>query len=176
VHVPWESQERLYSEVAADYGGALERLARAYERNADKRRDLLQEIHVGLWRSLAHFDGRCSLRTWVYRVAHNIATSYVIRPQRHAPVLVGSEQLESIPSADDGEKLIDRRLTLDKLYELIQRLPPVDRQVMILYLEEIDAAAIAEITGLTAGSVATRIHRLKHALTRRFHQRGTDDE
>ena len=46
--------------MAAEYGGALERLARAYERDADKRRDLLQEIHVALWRSLARFDGRVS--------------------------------------------------------------------------------------------------------------------
>jgi RNA polymerase sigma-70 factor, ECF subfamily len=176
VHVPVDSQEHLYSEVVADYGGALERLARAYERNADKRRDLLQEIHVGLWRSLARFDRRCSLRTWVYRVAHNIATSHVIRPKSHAPILVGSEDLESIPDAHDGESLANRRLMLDRLYELIGSLRPVDRQVMLLYLEEIDAATIAEITGLTAGNVATRIHRLKQVLTRRFHRTGTDDE
>jgi RNA polymerase sigma-70 factor (ECF subfamily) len=173
---PLPSQERLYSEAVADYGGALERLARAYERNADRRRDLLQEIHVGLWRSLARFDGRCSLRTWIYRVAHNVATSQVIRPRRHAPVLVGSEHLESIPGIDNGERQIDRRLALDRLYELIRRLPPVDRQVMLLYLEEIDAETIAEITGLSAGNVATRIHRIKQLLIRRFHRRGTDDE
>jgi RNA polymerase sigma-70 factor (ECF subfamily) len=171
-----QSRERLYCEVAADFGGALERLARAYERNTDRRRDLLQEIHVGLWRSLAHFDGRCSLRTWVYRVAHNVATSHVIRPKRNAPILVGSEHLESIPDTNDGEQLINRRLTLDRLYELIRHLRPIDRQVMLLYLEDIDAAAIAEITGLTAGNVATRIHRLKQELTRRFHRRGPDDE
>jgi RNA polymerase sigma-70 factor (ECF subfamily) len=176
VHVPLDSQERLYSKVAAEYGAALERLACAYERNADRRRDLLQEIHVGLWRSLARFDGRCSLRTWVYRVAHNVATSHVIRPKRSAPILVGSEQLESIPDTNDGEQLIDRALTLDRLHELIGCLPPVNRQVMLLYLEEIDAATIAEITGLTAGNVATRIHRIKQLLTRRFHRRGPDDD
>jgi DNA-directed RNA polymerase specialized sigma24 family protein len=33
----------------------------------------LQEIRIALWRSFANFDGRCSLRTWVYRVAHNTA-------------------------------------------------------------------------------------------------------
>ena len=46
-------QADLYSEVAETYGGALERLARAYEPDADSRRDLLQEIHIALWRSLA---------------------------------------------------------------------------------------------------------------------------
>ena len=37
-------------------------------RDSDKRRDLFQEIHFAIWRSFAGYDGRCSLRTWVYRV------------------------------------------------------------------------------------------------------------
>ena len=176
MHRPVESRERLYSEVAVEYGGALERLARAYERDSDKRRDLLQEIHVALWRSLARFDGRCSMRTWVYRVAHNVATSHVIRPKAHAPTFVASQALESIADTIDEENLLDRRRALDKLYHLIRQLNPIDRQVMLLYLEELDAATIAEITGLTAGNVATRIHRIKHALTRRFQGRGAAHE
>jgi RNA polymerase sigma-70 factor (ECF subfamily) len=168
--------ERLYTEVAAEYGGALERLARAYERDPDRRRDLLQEIHVALWRSLARFDGRCSMRTWVYRVAHNVATSHVIRPRTRAPAFATPSDLESIPDAIDEESLIDRRLTLERLYDLIRRLRPIDRQVMLLYLEELDAAAIAEVTGLTAANVATRVHRIKQALARRFQERGVHHE
>jgi RNA polymerase sigma-70 factor (ECF subfamily) len=166
--------ERLYPEVAADFGGALERLARGYERDADRRRDLLQEIHIALWRSLARFDGRCSMRTWVYRVAHNVATSHVIRQKAHGTRLVTPDDLESIVDTTDAERELDRERTLERLYELIRQLRPIDRQVMLLYLEEIDAAAIGEITGLTAVNVATKIHRIKHVLTRRFHETGVD--
>ena len=77
-----KSQDERYLEAAATYGAALHRLASAYEADPDKRRDLLQDLHVALWRSLASFDGRCSLRTWVYRVAHNAATTYVIGQRR----------------------------------------------------------------------------------------------
>jgi RNA polymerase sigma-70 factor, ECF subfamily len=168
--------EERYAEVAADYGAALERLARAYERDSDKRRDLLQEIHIALWRSLARFDGRCSLRTWVYRVAHNVATSHVIRAKQHAPILAAAEDIESIPDSTDGESVFDRSRALNRLYELIRQLRPIDRQVMLLYLEEIDAATIAEITGLSSTNVATKIHRVKQVLTRRFHQRVTGHE
>ena len=170
------SQERLYSEIAAEYDGALERLARAYERDADRRRDLLQEIHVALWRSLARFDGRCSTRTWVYRVAHNVATSRVIRVKGYTPTFVASVDLESIPDHRDNGDHLDRRRTLDRVYELIEQLRPIDRQVMLLYLEDIDAASIADITGLSAGNVATRVHRLKQALARRFHARDADHD
>ena len=61
--------DRAFERVLAEFGPALARLAVGYEREADRRRDLLQEIHLALWRSLAIYDGRCSLRTWVYRVA-----------------------------------------------------------------------------------------------------------
>ena len=71
-------QDGLYEEAGQTFGQALERLAHAYEADADLRRDLLQEIHVALWRSFGSFDGRCSLRTWVYRVAHNVGASHIL--------------------------------------------------------------------------------------------------
>jgi RNA polymerase sigma-70 factor (ECF subfamily) len=76
------SQNSLYEQVTETFGPSLDRLARAYELDADVRRDLLQEIHLKLWRSFAYFDQRCSLRTWVYRVAHNVATKHVMRQRR----------------------------------------------------------------------------------------------
>jgi RNA polymerase sigma-70 factor (ECF subfamily) len=55
---------------------------------------------------------------------------------------------------------------------IIHRLGPPDRQVALLYLEDLDAAAIGEITGLSPGAVATKIHRLKALLARRFAEGG----
>src|SRR5262245_66237378 len=104
MHRPVGRAERLYSDVSREYGAALERLARGYERDPDKCRDLLQEIHVALWRSLARFDGRCSLRTWVYRVAHNTATSKVLRAQTHAPSIVALDDGLESPAAVASEE------------------------------------------------------------------------
>ena len=164
-------QDRRYAEAAAAFGPALERLARGYERDLDKRLDLLQEIHVALWRSLARFDGRCSLRTWVYRVAHNTATSKVLRPQTNAPTIVAlDDSLESLAEGTNEEQLLDRRRALERLQELILRLKPLDRQIMLLYLEQMDAATIAEITGLSAANVATKVRRVKQILIQRFHE------
>jgi RNA polymerase sigma-70 factor (ECF subfamily) len=89
------TRDDLYKEAVAGCGAALERLARAYELNPDKRRDLLQEIHVALWQSFENFEGRCSLKTWVYRVAHNTATSVVIRKKTRAPAFVDLEEVEA---------------------------------------------------------------------------------
>jgi RNA polymerase sigma-70 factor (ECF subfamily) len=160
-------QDALYQEVAARYGAALDRLARAHEADGERRKDLLQEIHVGLWRSLAGFDGRCSLRTWMYRVAHNVAASHALREGRtSARAFTTLAALESVPAGGDSPPEGERREVLGRLLELVQKLAPGDRQLILLYLEGLDAEAISDITGLTPGNVATKIHRIKKVLAR----------
>jgi len=165
------TQDGLYQEAAETYGPALERLARAYEADPEARRDLLQDIHVALWRSFAGFNGLCSLRTWVYRVAHNVAATHVAR-QRRAKMrnMIRLEELESLPDPAAGESQTDRQQVLERLWELIQRLQPLERQVMLSYLEGLDAAAIAEVTGISAVNVATKIHRIKRILAQQFQE------
>jgi RNA polymerase sigma-70 factor, ECF subfamily len=90
-------------------------------------------------------------------------------------MLVGLQELESIPDVREGEHAADRRQVLDRLLEMIQRLKPLDRQVILSYLEGLDAASIAEITGISPGNVATKIHRIKNLLVRRFSQQGGHD-
>ncbi len=72
-------QDALYERISAEFAAPLARLARAHEADPSLQQDLLQEIHIALWRSLPAFGGRCSLRTWVYRVAHNAAATHVLR-------------------------------------------------------------------------------------------------
>jgi RNA polymerase sigma-70 factor (ECF subfamily) len=165
-------RDGLYHEVALTFGSALDRLARAYEADPDSCRDLSQEIHIALWRSLAGFDGRCSLRTWTYRVAHNVAASHVLRQRRsRSRGLVSLDEIEVEADTPQPELEADRHLAEERLLALIQTLKPVDRQVIVLYLEDLDAASIGEVTGLSAGNVATRIHRIKNVLVRNFHRK-----
>jgi len=177
--VPAEAptQDGLYQEVAENYATALERLARAYEADPEVRRDPLQDIHIALWRSFGGFNGCCSLRTWVYRVAHNVAASHVIRQRRAKSLtLVGLEELESMPDKNAGVPAADRRHVLERLLELIQLLKPLERQVILSYLEGLDAASIADITGISPANVATKIHRIKRILAWRFQEGGQHDE
>ena len=168
------SQDDLYREVADTYGSSLDRLARAYEADPDTRRDLLQDIHLQLWRSFAYFDRRCSLRTWVYRVAHNVATGHVVRQRRIRKPLARIEEIEAMPSTDQPELAASQNQALERLSILIQQLKPIDRQIIISSLEGMDASATAEITGLSAANVAMKIHRIKNILKRWFHEGGSE--
>ena len=142
----------------------------------EKRRDLIQDIHFQLWRSFERFDARCSLRTWVYRVAHHVAASHVLRERRIFSNLVSLEELETLADKNQSQSAADRRIDLERLSALIQRLKPLDRQVIVFYLEDMDAASIGEITGLSPGNVAMKIHRIKNILAQRFHGGGEHAE
>lgn len=170
------SQDSRFEEAVAEFGAALERLACAYEADSETRRDLLQEIHIALWKSLDGFDNRCSMRTWVYRVAHNTAASHVSRRLRMKhQVIVGIEELENVADRAEGEEAAGQREAVGRIYKLIYQLKPLDRQVMLAYLEGMDAASTSEITGLSARNVATKIHRIKQVLKSRFQEGGRDE-
>lgn len=165
-------QDDLYQSAAAECGASLDRLVRTYEADPDRRRDLLQDIHFQIWRSFERYDARCSPRTWVYRVAHNVATSYVMKQRRIFSALVSLEELETLPDATEAQSAADQRLYLDRLAALVRRLKPLDRQIIVCYLEDMDANSIGEITGLSPGNIAVRIHRIKNILAQRFHGGG----
>jgi RNA polymerase sigma-70 factor, ECF subfamily len=167
------AQEDLYREATRIHGATLQRFARAHEADPDKRRDLLQDIHLALWLSLEKYEARCSLRTWVYRIAHNTAASHVIRQHRtRSRELFSLEQIETLADSSDPVRDTDDRMAIDRLFELIHKLKPLERDVMLLYLEGLDAASIAEIMGISAGHVRVQIHRIKSILARRFRKGG----
>ena len=169
-----DKQNALYAEASAANAAAIRRLARGYEADPDRQRDLLQEIYMELWVSLGSFDGRCSLRTWVYRIAHNVGASHAARDRRRTSRLVDLETLEARISSIDGKAEVERRFSAAILLDLIHRLRPLDRQVIMLYLEGEAAGSIAEVTGISASNVATKIHRVKRMLKQKYLEGAAD--
>jgi RNA polymerase sigma-70 factor, ECF subfamily len=169
-----DKQNELYRQSAATYDGALKRLAKAYEADPEIRRDLLQEMHAALWQSFAGFNHLCSLRTWVYRVAHSVGASHVIKNKRiSSKTWLDLDELEDMADGSNAEEQIDRNLALEWLMKTIQRFDPRERQVILLYLEGLNAEAIGEIAGISSSNAAIKIHRIKTTLIQRFHQRRT---
>ncbi|MEP0392267.1 MAG: RNA polymerase sigma factor [Erythrobacter sp.] len=167
------SQDDAYHLAAKEYGGAIERLARGYEADQSQVQDLVQDIHTALWRSFEYFEGQCSVRSWVYRIGHNVAVSHIKASRRAKPgVLVGLETITELPSIDDQSKATEESQLRSRLLATIHRLKPADRQVMLLYLEELTAEEIGDVTGLSAGAVSTRIHRVKVLLAEAFTKEG----
>jgi len=167
------TRDEFYREAVDRFGRALDRLARAYEADPDRRQDLIQDIHFAIWRSFESYERRCALRTWVYRVAHNTATSHItraVRLGRQRFVTLDELAIEPASREQPTDEILGRRRALDRLYALIQQLDPVDRQVMVSYLDGIEAGEIAEIIGASPGAVGMKVHRIKRLLARQFNE------
>ena len=160
-------QATLYHQAGEQFAPAIARLARAMERDADKARDLEQDIHLELWRSFERFDGKCALKTWVFRVAHNVAADHVGRDARK-PATVDIDELDSLIATGEGEAARAETHALQRLHAIIRTLPLLDAQVVLLWLEGHSGAEIAEVTGLTSGAVTTRLSRLRDKLAAHF--------
>lgn len=172
---PGLTQDALWLEASRRHGRDVARFVAGYERDPARRQELLQEVHLALWQSFAGFRGQCSLRTWVYRIAHNTGATHIQRSVRAVDRdHVVLEDIEDTAVGDEGLASTERRLDLERVFALIHRLGPLDREVMLLYLEDLDAAAIGEITGLSASNVAVKVHRIKKLLALRLNAREID--
>jgi RNA polymerase sigma factor (sigma-70 family) len=171
----WGSGENdsRFCELFETYQPALRRLVAAYVANPADREDLLQEIAAGVWKSLPSFRGDASERTWIYRVAHNIAirnSSRIRRWSTQEPPIEGSFDCPSADSSAESVLLSDERRSA--LMKGIQELSTLDRQLVTLHLEGLSATEIEEITGVSQGAIATRLTRIRQRLAKGVQEEG----
>lgn len=144
---------------------ALRRLAAAYlDREAD-RADLFQEIALALWQAIPNFRQESSERTWLYRIAHNVAISFSTRMHRRGKREDSlPEELERPSPAPGAEEKFLREEKRLVLVNSIRHLPANDRQIILLHLEGLSYAEIEEVSGLSETAIATRLTRIRTRL------------
>jgi RNA polymerase sigma-70 factor (ECF subfamily) len=151
-----ELQQRFQTSLEA-HKGILYKVSNAYCKNWDDREDLAQEITVQLWRAFPSFDQSFAFSTWMYRIALNVAISFYRRESvRTRYVQPGEEGLLGAIDLTAGHS--DE---LAQLNEFIERLDPLNRALVLLYLDGNSYREIAEVLGITETNVATKISRLK---------------
>jgi RNA polymerase sigma factor (sigma-70 family) len=159
-----------YEDLLRRYLPALRRLARSYAHDAAGQEDLLQEIAMGLWTALPQFRGDASERTWLYRVAHNTAISFMSGRVRRAQREQGGPPPDLPSSSGDPESNVIEDQQRTRLWAAVEALPLADRQIMVLHFEGLSAAEIESVTGLSAGNVATRLTRARQKLAARVRE------
>lgn len=164
-----KEQEELLGTWAAAHGGILRKVARAFAREVDDQADLIQELLHALWLALPSFRRDSSSATFVYRVAHNRALNWQRARRRYRQRVASAQRLGALEPAVPADPETQRQL--ERLYEAIRSLPPLDRTLVLLYLDDLPYATIREITGLTENHVGVRLSRIRHELARRLNER-----
>lgn len=160
-----ETTDERFNRVMSEYGPALSRLAFGYEKVSGAREELTQEIALAVWQALPHFRGECSERTFIYRIAHNRGLTHVCkRDPAHQPLEDLEQPLEPIDPRPHPEAQAAISSQRGQLRSAIQRLPLAYRQVVMLMLEDLSHAEIAEVLGISESNVAVRLNRARKAL------------
>lgn len=164
-----QQRQRRFETLLRDHQRIVFKIAAAYASGVHDRDDLAQEIAAQLWRSFGSYDERrAKFSTWMYRVALNVAISHVRAgtrsgAERFQPL--DDAHLETIANADPGpHEAVERDERMAALREFIGGLDPLNRALVLLYLEDRSYAEIADVLGISETNVATKLDRIKQKL------------
>lgn len=153
----------------APHKAILYKVAYTYCRNTDDRRDLMQEMVIQLWRSFARYDELAGVKfsTWMYRIAMNVAISQYRSHSRQIRDTVPLEEFGLNIAAADAlhDSASDNMRALMKL---IDGMDELNRALILLFLDGYDTAEIADVLGISATNVSTRMTRIKQKLATQF--------
>ena len=157
-----EATRDAFGELLEAHRAIVFKVANTYCRHPDDRADLAQDIATQLWRAWPNYDPQRRFSTWMYRIALNVAISFV----RDASTKRGDEPLDEglHDIADDNAYDHEASEPVRLLQAFIERQPPLERALLLLYLEDRGQREIGEILGISETNVSTKISRLKQRL------------
>lgn len=167
-----DAARQAFGDLLERHRGIVLKVAHSYAWHPADRDELAQEIATQLWRAYPAFDESRSFSTWMYRIALNVAISHARSegPRRRESVPF-DEALHDVAADNDTDFVMAQRIRA--LRAFIAQIDPLNRALLLLYLEERSHREIADVLGITETNVATRIHRLKQRIR---HQLPTDND
>lgn len=139
-------------------------------RDSDETGDLLNDVMWEVWRGAKTFQGRSSVTTWVFGIAHHKIIDRLRRSGRHL-----TEQLEetaSEPSTQNLDEILLQKQLGKHIHHCMAKLTPHHRQtVHLAFFEDLSYREIGEITGSPEGTIKARMFHAKQALKRCLQRR-----
>jgi RNA polymerase sigma-70 factor (ECF subfamily) len=157
--------ESLFRQWLDEHTGLLFNVVRSFADGPHDSDDLLQEILLQVWLSLPNFRAQSKATTWLYRVALNTALAWKRRETKHRD-RGGSLPLlfEVVDESAAPAESYAKQETIRKMYEAVRALTPADRALVLLYLDGLAYADMADVIGISESNVGVRLNRLKKLL------------
>lgn len=159
-------QETAFVQMIQQHQKLIYKVCSIYAAGTGEKEDLAQEIILQAWKAYPGFKGQSAISTWLYRISLNTAINYK-RKQNRSPQLIYPDELlyhpeEQLPGANREEYKL--------LQQMIAGLPPLDKALILLYLEDKSYNEIAEIMGISPSNAGTRLNRIKEKLRQQAKQ------
>jgi RNA polymerase sigma factor (sigma-70 family) len=142
----------------------LERIVASYARSEADRADLRQDVALALWSAVPSFRGDCSERTFLLRVAHNRALTFIAK--RGMPTDEIDDHADRVVATSGKNPAVayERKQRENRLLAAVRALPVPHRQVITLLLEGLSHREIAAVLGTTENNVGVRANRARAAM------------
>lgn len=118
--------------------------------------DLAQEVFVNIWNALPKFRGDATHKTWIYRITVNTCLLFIRNKKHVAPALPDEHGV--------NDNYQEKEDAVNSLYSAIGNLPPVERLIIMLFLEDLQYEEISKIIGITEQNLRVKIYRIKKKL------------
>ena len=173
--------EGAFVALVEQYHTSMVRLASTFVPNRAVAEEVAQDAWLGVLRGLDSFEGRASLRTWLFRILVNRARSTGVREHRSVPAaMVDEPAVDPRRFASDGHWVeppvpwteeVESRLaaadTVERIRTLIEELPPLQRQVITLRdMEGLGAGEVCDILQISEGNQRVLLHRARSRVRR----------
>jgi len=157
-----DSREAYFLEIVEKNRQLISKVCYMYATDGEHFNDLHQEVMANLWQGIGKFRGDSKISTWIYRICLNTCVTYFRRHNRYDGLRVPLDGVIEIPG-DDGTRLAQ----LHEMYRLISTLQPMEKALILMWLDERPYDEIAEVTGMSRNNVATRLRRIKQKLIKK---------
>ncbi len=143
------------------------KVVNSYCSEVHEQEDLIQEIIFQIIKGYIKFDHNVKVTTWMYKIAFNVSiTHYRKVKTRKKYFMPMPDKLVRIDEADENET--DENIKL--LRDFIEEFDPLNKAILIMYLDENSHAEISEAMGISVSNVGTKIARIKEQLRKKFKQ------
>ena len=149
--------EQEFARVVQTHKSTIYTVCYMFSKDEDEVADLFQEVLIRVWRGLPSFNGRSNIKTWIYRIALNTCISIDTKKKRKPEARL---TMDINLFADNDKETEQVRI----LHNRISQLMPLDRAIVLLWLENISYEEIGTIIGISAKNVSVRLVRIREQL------------
>lgn len=155
------SLETEFLQLMEKHKGVVFKISRMYMDNREDQSDLFQEITYQAWKSYPSFQGKSEFSTWLYRIALNIAITYLKSQKKRS--IIQNDEVENFRIKQEDYNDEDE-VKLKTMYDAIQKLSPIDKALIFYYLEDISGKEMAVQLGITEVNARVKLNRAKDKL------------
>lgn len=152
-----EISEQEFARMVRTHKSIIYTVCYMFSKDEDEVADLFQEVLIRVWRGLPSFNGQSDIKTWIYRIALNTCISIDTKKKRKPETRLSMD----INLFADTDKETEQ---VNILHKRISRLLPLDRAIVLLWLENISYDEIGAIIGISAKNVSVRLVRIREQL------------